>query len=522
MEMKLQKSDETADTLKRLAADLGLPYSDLSDLEADPSLFDTLPVETALNLCVLPIGREGPALRVAVPDPLNLRLEARLTAVTGGPVLLTVAPSEAIRSGLKRSDSSRRMLDNVSSAYRAQIVREDAEGTEQVIDLDTLQDQSGIVQLANSILMVALQRLASDIHIEVFGDRVDMRYRIDGVLYPATDSLAASHHAELVSRFKVMAELDIAERRLPQDGRFRLRIDGREVDFRVSILPTQFGEDVVIRVLDKASFARFGGKMKLDDLGFEEEDIARLRRAVREPHGLVLITGPTGSGKTTTLYGAMSELATGGEKLITVEDPIEYQLDGIVQIAVNHKKGVTFAKGLRAILRHDPDRIMIGEIRDLETAEIAVQAALTGHLVLASVHANSAFDVISRFTHWGIDLHDLVTATNAVFAQRLLRTVCLECRQPAAPPQDAGAGDWAEGKGCEHCFRSGYLGRVAIMEHLSISTGMAEMILARAPTSQLQETAMTEGMVSLRQRALTLARRGVTTLAEVDRVTFAD
>lgn len=522
MELKRQTSNAASESLERLAGDLGLPYSDLSDVEADPTLFDSLPVETALNLCVLPIAREGSALRIAVSDPLNLRLEARLSAVTGGPVLLTVAPAEAIREGLKRSDSSRRMLDNVSSAYKAQIVREDAEGAEQVIDVDTLQDQSGIVQLANSILMVALQRQASDVHVEVFGDRVDLRYRIDGVLYPATDSLGGSHHAELVSRFKVMADLDIAERRIPQDGRFRLRIDGREVDFRVSVLPTQFGEDVVIRILDKASFARFGGKMRLDDLGLEADDIARLRRSVREPHGLVLITGPTGSGKTTTLYGAMSELATGDEKLITVEDPIEYQLDGIVQVAVNHKKGVTFAKGLRAILRHDPDRIMIGEIRDLETAEIAVQAALTGHLVLASVHANSAFDVISRFTHWGIDLHDLVTATNAVFAQRLLRQICPECRQPAEMPEDEDNGDWANGRGCEHCFRSGYLGRVAVMEHLSISTRIAELILARAPTSQLMETAIKEGMVSLRQRAMTLARSGVTTRAEVDRVTFAD
>jgi type IV pilus assembly protein PilB len=522
MEMKPHAPNKTAKTLQKLAEDLGLPYSDLSDVETDPSLFDILPVEAALNLCVLPLAREGAALRIAVSDPLNLRLEARLATLTGGPVLLSVAPVDAIRAGLKRSDSSRRMLDNVSSAYKAQIVSENADGAERVVDLDTLQDQTGIVQLANSILMVALQRQASDIHVEVFGDRVDLRYRIDGVLYPATDSLGGSHHAELVSRYKVMANLDIAERRLPQDGRFRLRVDGREVDFRVSILPTQFGEDVVIRVLDKASFARFGGKMQLDDLGLEADDIVRLRRSVREPHGLVLITGPTGSGKTTTLYGAMSELANGDEKLITVEDPIEYQLDRIVQVAVNHKKGVTFAKGLRAILRHDPDRIMIGEIRDLETAEIAVQAALTGHLVLASVHANSAFDVVSRFTHWGIDLHDLVTATNAVFAQRLLRKICPECRRSAERPKDESAGDWAEGKGCEHCFQSGYAGRVAIMEHLSISTTIAELILARAPASQLMETALSEGMSSLRQRALKLARRGVTTREEVDRVTFAD
>ena len=397
------------------------------------------------------------------------------------------------------------------------------------MDLDALQEQSGVVRLANSVLMGAMQRGASDVHVEAYGDRVELKYRIDGVLYPATDPIDARHHAELVSRIKVMAELDIAEHRVPQDGRFRLRIEGRDVDFRVSVLPAQFGEDVVIRVLDKSGLGHDGG-VSLAGLGLAEPDIRAIRRMAREPHGLVLVTGPTGSGKTTTLYGAISELATGEEKIITIEDPIEYQLDGIVQIAVNARKGMTFASGLRAILRHDPDRIMVGEIRDLETAQIAVQAALTGHLVLASVHANSAFDVVSRFAHWGIALNDFVSALNGVFAQRLLRRVCPHCARPAPPsPEERAAsglgveaGDWRRGAGCDACFRTGYAGRTAAVEFLRVTPRIAEMLIARAPAPRLRAAAEEEGMVPLRRQALALARAGRTTLAEVNRVTFAE
>ncbi len=502
--------------LRGLADKLGLPY------EADPrpgdadDPFAVLPADVAARLNVLPLGMNGPALRVAVSDPLDMGLEDRLRAITGRPIALVVSEPATIRQNLKDAGTSRRVLESVTQDFRPQLVQEDRSGEEKVLDLETLQDQSGMVRLTNSVLMAALQRQASDVHIEVHADRVDLKYRIDGVLFPATESLDARHHPELVSRIKVMADLDIAERRIPQDGRFRLRMEGRDVDFRVSVLPTQFGEDVVIRILDKSALAAFGRGLSLDDLGLEPQDIAALRRAAREPNGLVLLTGPTGSGKTTTLYAAMSELANGADKLITIEDPIEYQLDGIVQIAVNEKKGMTFASGLRAILRHDPDRIMVGEIRDFETATIAVQAALTGHLVLASVHANSSFDVISRFAHWGLDLHDFVSALNAVFAQRLLRRLCPDC---AREVPDTGL---CEPVGCAKCFGTGYAGRSAVMEHLRVTPDLAELMIARASTVRLQLVAAAAGMKTLRDAALAVAARGQTSLAEVDRVTSRD
>ncbi len=514
--------------LADLARALDLPYLDA--VAADPALFALLPVETASSLGLLPLREVEGVLSVAVSDPLDLGLERRLSAITGKRIALSVAEPEAIAAALKQVETSRRVLDRVSASFKPQIVREDGGGKEEVIDLDSLADQSGVVQLTNSVLMAALQRTASDVHIEVYADRLDLKYRIDGVLYPATDPIDVRHHAELVSRIKVMADLDIAERRVPQDGRFRLRIEGRDVDFRVSVLPTQFGEDVVIRILDKSGLARLGQALGLEDLGLEPDDAAAMRRAAREPHGLVLMTGPTGSGKTTTLYGAISELATGAEKIITIEDPIEYQLDGIVQIAVNEKKGMTFASGLRAILRHDPDRIMVGEIRDFETATIAVQAALTGHLVFASVHANSSFDVISRFAHWGIDLHDFVSALNGVFAQRLVRKLCPDCAGPAPAPDTARLGrtvpwpnavpDWRGPQGCARCFGTGYLGRAAIVEHLDLSPEIADLMIARAPAARMRTAASAQGMRFLRDSALSLAWRGQTSLAEVDRVTF--
>lgn len=503
------------DDLKALAAELGLPFHDT--VEPNAELYDVLPPEVAAHLGVAPLSLVDGVLLVAISDPLNLTVESRLTSITGLRIALAVAPAETISSGLKRSESSRRVLDNVSDAFKLGLVREDREGDTEIVDLNTLQDQSGVIQLANSILMAALQRQASDVHIEVGSDRVDLKYRIDGVLYPATQPLALKHHAELVSRIKVMADLDIAERRIPQDGRFRLSIDGRDVDFRISILPTQFGEDAVIRILDKSAMSRYGGKLSLSDLGLPDEDIARVRTAVSAPYGLVLVTGPTGSGKTTTLYGALSELAGGAEKIITIEDPIEYQLNDVVQIAVNTKKGMTFASGLRAILRHDPDRIMVGEIRDFETATIAVQAALTGHMVLASVHANSSFDVISRFAHWGIDLHDFVAALNDVFSQRLLRRLCTDCARQIG---SVSGPDYAPA-GCETCFQTGYRGRIAAIEHLKITPELGDLMIERASAARLRDLATGQGAVPLRTAALALAAKGVTSMAEVERTTFA-
>ena len=515
--------------LGALAADLGLDMVALDGVPVEPELFRILPVETASRLCVFPVGAVDGVLTVAVSDPLDLIAERRLRRAVNMPLRIAVAPRPDIEMALKRAESSGRMLASVTSDFRPQIVREDKEGREEVIDLDTLQDQSGVVLLANSILMAGLQKQVSDIHIEVYANRVDVKYRIDGILYPASEPIDVAHHAELISRFKVMAALDIAEKRRPQDGRFRLRIEGRDVDFRVSVLPTQYGEDIVIRVLDKAGAQKLGGGISLEGLGFAPDDISWLRKTVREPHGLVLITGPTGSGKTTTLYAALSELVDGREKIITVEDPVEYELDGIVQIAVNEKKGLSFAAGLRSILRHDPDRIMVGEIRDLETAEIAVQAALTGHLVLASVHANNAIDVLSRFTHWGIDLHDFVTALNAVAAQRLLRKACTSCglRAPASPDVIAAAGlnpvaeaetEWVTGKGCPVCRGTGYLGRTAVIERIDVTPEIAELMIRRAPSADILRAAEADGMVPLRAQAEGLARQGITSLAEIARV----
>ncbi len=489
-----------ATRLRQIASELDLPFVDAVSAASD--LFSALPVETALELNVVPLSREGDLLTVATADPLDMRLEGRLAAITGHRIALAVTTADSIRGALRRSDSSDRMLSNVSSDFRPQIIRETEEGGEEVVDIEAIQGQSGVVRLTNSILMAALQRQASDIHIETFADRVDVKLRIDGVLYPAMDPIDLRFQPELISRIKVMADLDIAERRVPQDGRFRLRIDGRDVDFRVSILPAQFAENCVIRVLDKSAVARFGDTLSLDDLGLGQADKDQLRATVRQPYGLVLITGPTGSGKTTTLYAALSEIAGRQEKIITIEDPIEYQLDGITQIAVNEKKGLTFASGLRSILRHDPDKIMVGEIRDLDTAQIAIQAALTGHLVLASVHANSAFDVISRFTHWGIDLYDFVAALNAVLGQRLLRRACADC----------------SGKGCGTCGQTGYRGRVAVVEQLTLTPEVSALILDRRPVADLRAAAVAAGMRPIAEVAAELERRGVTTQTELTRV----
>jgi len=414
------------------------------------------------------------------------------------------------------------------------VVREREDGAEQLVSLDTLGETAGpVVKLVNTLLAAALTKRASDVHIETHEHAIAVKYRIDGVLYPATEMLDKSHHSSLVSRLKVMAELDIAERRTPQDGRFRLRFSGRDIDFRLSIMPAVFGEDVVIRILDKSSVTRDLRQLRLDGLGMAPDVLKKFRRSIREPYGMVLITGPTGSGKTTTLYAGLSEINDGEEKIITIEDPVEYQLDGIVQIPVNEKKGLTFARGLRSILRHDPDKIMVGEIRDPETAAIAVQSALTGHLVFTTVHANNVFDVVGRFAHMGIDAYSFVSSLNCVMAQRLVRLICPKCKHDVQIESellelsglDAGqyAGKkWYEGAGCENCHGTGYRGRAAITEFLDLSATVRQMIIERRPLPELQQTALSEGFVTLRQSAFAKVLNGETTLKEINRVTFVD
>ena len=394
----------------------------------------------------------------------------------------------------------------------------------------------GAVQLLDALLFDALQDGASDLHIEQQVRGADVRLRVDGVLRPLRQIASSALAEQLVSRLKVMAELDIGERRLPQDGRFKLRSQGREVDFRLSIMPSVFGEDAVVRVLDRSAIqgAAVGAQrspLTLAALGFPLALRSTLLQLARAPHGLLLVTGPTGSGKTTTLYAAMAEVHSGREKLITIEDPVEYQLPGVVQIPVNDKKGLGFARGLRAILRHDPDRVMVGEIRDAETAQIAVQAALTGHLVFSTVHANGVFDVIGRFMHMGLDLFNLVAALNAVLAQRLLRQVCPQCAQPHAASAaerallDSPGGAPLQmrlGRGCAHCGGSGYRGRQAVAELLCLDGELRDLIVSRAPMSALQAAARRRGQPALRDAALAAVRAGQTTLEEVARVVGTD
>ena len=392
-------------------------------------------------------------------------------------------------------------------------------------------DVSPVVKLVHSTLYDGLSSGASDIHIENDAQGLNIKYRIDGVLNAVAQTPGREMAEQTISRIKVMAELDIAERRVPQDGRFKVMMRGREIDLRVSIMPGVFGEDAVLRILDRQQLADELKGITLDRLGFAGADLALIRKLSREPYGMFLVTGPTGSGKTTTLYAAISEINTGQDKIVTIEDPVEYQLPGILQIPVNEKKGLTFARGLRSILRHDPDKIMVGEIRDAETAQIAVQSALTGHLVFTTVHANNVFDVIGRFMHMGVDPYSFVSALNGILAQRLVRVNCSHCAEPVTPtpqllaesgltPQAVAGYDFRAGKGCGHCRGSGFKGRRAIPEMMVLNDEIRELISTRAPIRQVKEAAARAGVRTLRDSALDLVRQGVTTLEEVNRVTF--
>lgn len=517
-----------------LAELFNLPYVDLKDSVIAPELFERLPASQAYQLGVAPWQLSGEALRVATSDPYDLTLKERLERITGLRVDLLLASASAIQAALKRSQGSGAVLKDLSQEFRFIVVKESEEGDERTVSLENMGDAaSPVTKLVNTMLLDGLARRASDVHIETFEKGITVKYRIDGVLYPAMDVIDRLHHSALISRLKVMAELDIAEKRIPQDGRFKLRLGQRDIDFRLSIIPAAFGEDVVIRILDKSTITEGMRGLRLESIGMAPDILKKFRRSIHEPYGMVLITGPTGSGKTTTLYAALSELDAGEEKLITIEDPVEYQLDGIVQIPVNEKKGLTFARGLRSILRHDPDKIMVGEIRDTETAQIAVQSALTGHLVFTTVHANNAFDVIGRFAHMGVDVYSFLSALNCVMAQRLVREICPHCKREAAPDADLlelsglDSGEfagrvWYEGGGCEHCHGTGYYGRAAITEFLDLTPNLRQMILDRRPASDLQAAAINEGMVTLRRSALLKALNGETSLKEINRVTFVD
>lgn len=525
----------TAEQLaEALAEQSNMEYVSLEGNRIASELFKYIPAARAYELGVVPHEVVNGNLKVAISDPFDLSLVDKLEQLSPIPVQLVISSAQAIKKSLKHSETTTEVLKDVSEEFKLEMVKESEDGREQTVSLDNLGDDVGpVAKLINTILVTALQKRASDVHLEIYESGIVTKYRIDGVLYPATEVLDNSYYAAMVSRLKVMAELDIAEKRVPQDGRFKLRMNEHDIDFRISIIPSVFGEDVVIRILDKASVGGGLKRLDLDSLGIDAEVLKKFRKSVHEPYGMVLITGPTGSGKTTTLYAALSELNSGEEKIITIEDPVEYQLDGIVQIPVNEKKNLTFARGLRSILRHDPDKIMVGEIRDSDTVQIAVQSALTGHLVFTTVHANNVFDVIGRFSHMGVDVYAFVSALNSVMAQRLVRQVCTECRhtvkidrgfleRSGLDPKQYAKQVWYEGKGCQVCSGTGYLGRTAITEYLDLSPNIREMIIDRRPLSELQSAAIKEGMITLRQSVISKAVAGETTLREANRVTFVD
>ncbi len=512
---------------------LGLEFVDLKDLSIDHELFETIPVELMFRYNFVPYRKEGERLVVVVTDPTDVLMIDELELLLGQPIEIVVGTRSAIQEILKRSESSQRVLEEATEELRIQIVREDEDG-EEILSIDRITaDQSPIVKLVDSTIFNALQRRASDIHIESRERDVVVKYRIDGVLYQAMEPIDKRFHNSIISRIKVMSELDISEKRIPQDGRFKLRIKGRTVDFRVSIIPTVHGEDCVIRILDKESASEKFKTLSLEVCGFEPDVLKKVRKFIREPYGMFLVTGPTGSGKTTTLYAALAEIQSSEDKIITIEDPVEYQLQGIVQIPVNEKKGLTFARGLRSILRHDPDKIMVGEIRDEETASIAIQSALTGHLVFTTVHANNVVDVLGRFLNMKVEAYNFVSALNCILAQRLVRLICENCKVRVQPtdqqlidsgldPAEYRDRPFYEGRGCIECHGTGYRGREAISELLDLSDRIREMILDQRPAAEIRNQAIEEGMVPLRQSALLKVFQGKTTLREINKVTFVD
>ncbi|PYQ55021.1 MAG: pilus assembly protein PilB [Acidobacteria bacterium] len=515
----------------RQAQRLQLPFEPLDSPSDDPALWAETPLELLVRFACVPVGREGGRLLLAFGGLDDLTRVDEAEFHLGRPIEPVVAPLSRVSDVLKRHRGGEILLEQASEPLRLQLVADDE--TEIDASLRTLPSDSPVVRLVDSLILGAIDRRASDVHIETKDREVLAKYRIDGVLYPALEPLDKRHHETIISRIKVMSELDIAEKRVPQDGRFRVRIRGRSVDFRVSIMPSAHGEDAVIRILDKESLSQQFSSLRLDVLGFDDKELARFRRFIREPYGMVLVTGPTGSGKTTTLYAALSEIKSEEDKIITIEDPVEYQLRGITQIPVNEKKGLTFARGLRSILRHDPDKIMVGEIRDAETADIAIQSALTGHLVFTTVHANNVIDVLGRFLNMKIEPYNFVSALNCVMAQRLVRTICGHCkRRVRATPQLLGesglepatyADVWFyEGAGCLECGGTGYKGRMAISELLDLSDHVRELILARRSSSEIKRAAREEGMTFLRESAVGKALAGQTTLHEINKVTFVE
>jgi type IV pilus assembly protein PilB len=528
------EAERAQDTARRYRCE----FVDLNDFQLQHELFKKVPVDLMFRYNFIPLEetRDG-KLAIAIANPSQLMMIDEISLLLGKRIVTKVATLKQISDILKKTEQSQRVLEEASEGFALDVIREDEQTGEETISIDRLTQQGGdhspIIRLVDTTIFTALQRRASDIHIETRDDSVAIKFRIDGVLSQAMPPIGKEHHSTIISRIKVMSELDISERRVPQDGRFRVRFNGRAIDFRVSIMPSIHGEDAVLRVLDKESMSEKFRTLTLDVVGFDPEDLRKFRRYIKEPYGMVLVTGPTGSGKTTTLYAAVNEIKTDEDKIITIEDPVEYQLRGITQIPVNEKKGLTFARGLRSILRHDPDKIMVGEIRDMETAQIAINSALTGHLVFTTVHANNVVDVIGRFLNMGVEPYNFVSALNCILAQRLVRLICESCRTVVHyPPEVLEASgldpaQWSqvslyEGQGCIECSGTGFRGRTAIHELLDLSDRIREMILAKKPTSEIRRAAREEGMRFLRESALDKIRLGLTTLKEINKVTFIE
>ncbi|MGH9488769.1 MAG: GspE/PulE family protein [Terriglobales bacterium] len=519
---------------QKLARRYHCPLVELRHFPISPDLFRSVPVEMMFRYHFVPLESDEHTLTIAIADPSQLMLADEVGLLLGKRVVMRVATAGEIEEILKKNEQSQRVLEQATEGFTLDVLRAD-DSNDETISIERLTAAGNInpiIKLVDTTIFTALERRASDIHIETGDAEVNVKYRIDGVLQPALAPIAKEFHSPILSRIKVMSELDISERRVPQDGRFRVRYKGRAIDFRVSIMPSIHGEDAVLRVLDKEAMSEKFRNLTLDVVGFEPADLRKFRRYIREPYGMVLVTGPTGSGKTTTLYAALNEIRSIEDKIITIEDPVEYQLQGVTQIPVNEKKGLTFARGLRSILRHDPDKIMVGEIRDAETAQIAINSALTGHLVFTTVHANNVVDVIGRFLNIGVEPYNFISSLNCILAQRLVRLICPSCRHAvrySAEVLEASGltGEWRErdlfeGRGCMECAGTGFRGRTAIHELLELTDTVRETILAKRPSSEIRRVARQEGMKFLRESALERVAAGLTTLKEINKVTFIE
>jgi general secretion pathway protein E len=520
-----------------LASRFAMPYLGSEPLMRLEPAFDRWSLARAQqrNAVLVPPQIEAPtpsdAFLCIIVDPFDTDLLTQIEHAVAAPVTFAIAAPSDLHAYLNRQEARARAVDELPGGNDS-----DAEGAAalQILSIATVSEASSpAVKLVSSTLYDALRSGASDVHLESTPAGMSVKYRIDGTLDSVTQAQGVTLAEQVISRLKVLAELDIAERRVPQDGSFRVLAQGRPIDLRVSIMPSVHGEDAVVRILDKQAMIEAHGRLTLDALGFDEHSLRVLRTLIEAPHGMLLVTGPTGSGKTTTLYAALSETQTGRDKIITIEDPVEYQLPGILQIPVNEKKGLTFARGLRSILRHDPDKIMVGEVRDRDTAEISVQSALTGHLVLTTVHANSVFDVFGRFAHMGLDPYALVSALNGIWAQRLLRINCPNCSRPyevseeelsahGFAPGEPQAAIFRKGMGCGDCRGTGFRGRRAIAEVLRLDDELRELIVDKQPLRRIKEAARRKGTRSLAEAALAVACAGETTLEEVRRVTLSD